>query len=34
MRRIIGLGVLLALVVGAGWLVQCGAEERAVQTRD
>lgn len=31
MNRIVGLGVLLALVVGAGWLVQSGAEERGVR---
>lgn len=31
MNRIIGLSVLLAIIVGAGWLVQRGAEERAVR---
>ena len=31
MNRIIGLSVLLAVIVGAGWLVQRGAEERAVR---
>lgn len=32
MKRIIALGVLFTLVVSAGWLVQSGAEERAVRT--
>jgi hypothetical protein len=31
MRRIIGFGVLVVLVVGAAWLTQRGAEERAVR---
>lgn len=31
MKRLIVLGVLLVLVAGAGWLVQSGAEERAVR---
>ena len=31
MKRIIGLGVLVVLVVGAAWLTQRGGEERAVR---
>lgn len=31
MNRIFGLSILLAIIVGAGWLVQRGAEERAVR---
>lgn len=31
MKRIIGLGVVFAVLVGAGWLFQRGAQERAVR---
>ncbi len=31
MKRIIGLGVLVVLVIGAAWLTQRGGEERAVR---
>jgi hypothetical protein len=31
MKRIIGLGVLVVLIIGAAWLIQRGGEERAVR---
>ena len=31
MKRVVGLSLVLAVIVGAGWLVQRGAEERDVR---
>ena len=31
MKRIVGLGILVVLIVGVGWLVQRGADERVVR---
>ena len=31
MKKIVGLGILALIIVGAAWLVQSGAEERAVR---